>query len=345
MSVPREPLPEEPFIPVGTYTVIRVQHDPQRADPNQVGYSLANVAEMLTACLDAAEPGSVLEIGAFRGELTAVLLEWAGGTGASVAAVEPQPPPSLLELEAEHPELELLRSTSHEVLAARPPVDAVVIDGDHNYYTLSEELRLIAERSPGALPLLMFHDVGWPHARRDSYYAPERIPEDHRQPLAHNSALRPGEAGVAEDGLPFEWVAEREGGPHNGVLTAIEDFIGAHPGLRMVKIPAFFGFGVLWREDAPYAASLAQSLEPFDQHPVLARLEANRVAHLTAAMSRGRELHRQQAVSARQQELLRSMAASRAFALAERLSRLRRRGGEPAFSRERVEALLRSGEG
>ena len=54
----------------------------------------------------------------------------------------------------------------------------VVIDGDHNYYTVSEELRLIGERAAGAeLPLLLFHDVCWPHARRDDYFAPELIPE------------------------------------------------------------------------------------------------------------------------------------------------------------------------
>ena len=54
----------------------------------------------------------------------------------------------------------------------------VVIDGDHNYWTVSEELRLLSERAPGAeLPLLLFHDVCWPHARRDDYFAPELIPE------------------------------------------------------------------------------------------------------------------------------------------------------------------------
>src|SRR3954447_6759276 len=199
-----EPFSVEPFIPAGTYTVTRVEHDPQRADPNQVGYSLANVGEMLTACLDAAGARSVLEIGAFRGELTAVLLEWAARVGGSVAAVEPQPPPPLLELEAGHRELELLQTTSHEVLTDRPLADAIVIDGDHNYFTLSGELRLIAEGAPGGLPLLMFHDVGWPHARRDSYYAPERVPGDQRQPIAHNVDLRPDQAGVADDGLPFE---------------------------------------------------------------------------------------------------------------------------------------------
>jgi len=315
--------------------------DPQATDPNQVGYSLANVAELLFPCLEAAGARSVLEIGAYRGELTAELLEWAGAAGAEVSAVDPEPTPELLELARQRPELELLRETSHEVLAVRPLADAIVLDGDHNYFTLSGELRLIAARSQGEVPLLMFHDVCWPHARRDSYYAPERIPEEERQPLAKDAGLVPGDHGVVAGGLPFEWAAASEGGPRNGVLTAIEDFLAAHPGLRLARIPAFFGFGALWRENAPYAARIEEIVAPFDAHPVLERLEANRVSHLVTAHDRGRQLHRLSARAARQEELLRSMAASRAFALAERLSRLRRRGGEPAFSRERVDRALR----
>ena len=55
----------------------------------------------------------------------------------------------------------------------------MIIDGDHNYFTVSEELRLIGERAPGAeLPLLLFHDVCWPHGRRDDYFDAELIPEE-----------------------------------------------------------------------------------------------------------------------------------------------------------------------
>src|SRR4051812_40759056 len=150
--------------------------DPQASDPNRLGYSLANVAEILFGCLDAAGAKTVLEVGAYRGELTAELLDWADGAGARIAAVEPEPPSQLLELASARPELELLRETSHDALATSEPRDAVVIDGDHNYFTLSEELRLIAEAAEaGSMPLVLFHDLGWPHARRDTYYEPQRI--------------------------------------------------------------------------------------------------------------------------------------------------------------------------
>jgi hypothetical protein len=314
--------------------------DPQESDPNQLGYSLANVAEILFECLDAARARTVLEIGAYRGELTADLLEWADRSGARITAVEPEPPSQLLELAEARPQLELLRETSHDALRRPERPDAVVIDGDHNYYTLSEELRLIAERQPAAAtPLVLFHDLCWPHARRDTYYAPERIPEEHRQPLVHNAGLAPWEPGIAAYGLPFIWAAAREGGDRNGTLTAVEDFIAARDGLRLAVIPAFFGFGILWHRDTPWAEAVAQVVEPWDRHPVLERLEANRVAHLASAYIRARELEEERQRRAGLEELLYAILGSSAFALAERLARLRARG-RPTYSRDQIRKAL-----
>jgi hypothetical protein len=313
---------------------------PGVTDPGGWGYSLANLTEIMFPCLDAVEATAVLEIGAYRGELTRELLRWAAGAGARVTGVDPEPPAELLKLAEEHPELELVRETSHDALAHLPLPGALIIDSDHNYYTLSEELRLIDSRAPGTeLPLLMFHDVAWPHARRDTYYVPERIPEEHRQPLGHNVNLAPWEPGVADGGLPFQWAAEREGGSHNGVLTALEDFVAERPGLRLAVISAFFGFGVLWHEEAPWAGAVASIVDPWDRNPVLERLEANRVTHLAARHKLATELEQARARVSEQEKLLRPMLQSRAFAVAERLSRLHRRG-TPVFSRQQVKRAL-----
>src|SRR3954453_10715230 len=122
-------------------------------------------------CLEAAGVRSVVEVGAFAGDLTRVLVAWAAGAGATVGAIDPSPQPGLVELAERHPELELIRETSLEALPRIPLPDAVVIDGDHNWYTVLEELRGIGDRGGGAeLPLILFHDVCWPHARRDDYF-------------------------------------------------------------------------------------------------------------------------------------------------------------------------------
>ena len=232
-------------------------------DPLQWGYSLSNVFELLSGCLEAIDAKTVLEIGSFKGELTVELLEWAETRGVKIAGVDPLPPDELEALAASRPELELLRVVGAEVLRERDFDDAIIIDGDHNYYTLSEELKIIGERAPGAeMPLLMFHDVCWPHARRDTYYAPERIPEDQRQPLAHNEGIAPGVKGTAEWGLPFIWAAAQEGGPGNGTMTAIEDFMADRPGIELAVVRGFFGCGVRWHREAPWGTDVARVIGP-----------------------------------------------------------------------------------
>jgi hypothetical protein len=234
-----------------------------------------------------------------------------------------------VELCERRPELELIREASHDALRRIELPDVVIIDGDHNYYTVSEELRLIAEKADGSpLPLVFFHDVCWPHARRDAYYVPERIPADARQRMAHDGAIAPGEPGIVETGLSYPWVAEREGGSRNGVLTAIEDFITDREGVRYVSVPAFFGLGVLWSEGAPWAGAVAEIVDPWNENPLLQRLETNRIRHMANSI-RADEL----------EGLLRVMLGSRAFTWAEWLSRLNQRG-KPMFSRKKVRAVL-----
>jgi len=295
--------------------------DPYANDPARWGASLVNDAEILVACLEAAGARSVLEIGAYAGDLTGVLLQWAARSGARVQAVDPSPQPELVALAEGNPQLELVRATSHEALPTLELPDAVVVDGDHNYWTVAEELRLIAQRAGGErLPLLLFHDVCWPHGRRDDYFAPELVPEEHRQPTHEGGLVFPGDPGIHDGGLLYRFPAAREGGPRNGVLTAVEDFVAGREGLKLAVVPAFFGLGVVWDERAPYAAELAGELEPYDRHPVLECLEANRVLHLAAANHLVQRAARQEAV-------LRRLLDSKAFMLAERLSRLRHRAG------------------
>ena len=149
--------------------------------------------------------------------------------------------------------------------------DVVIIDGDHNYYTVSEELRLIGERAAGSdLPLLLFHDVCWPHGRRDDYFAPELIPEEYRQPIAGNGAAASSRAsrGCAPAGVPYPRSAAREGGPRNGVLTAVEDFVAGREGLRLVVVPAFFGFGVVWHRGCAVGGRARGDPRPVGPQPV-----------------------------------------------------------------------------
>jgi hypothetical protein len=320
--------------------------DPYLHDPDHWGVSLAQMTELIRPCLDAAGVTSIAEVGAFAGDLTRVLVDWAAGAGASVMAIDPSPQPGLEALAQEHPELELVRETSLAALPTIPMPDAIVIDGDHNYYTVSEELRLIGERAPAAeLPLLLFHDVRWPHGRRDDYFDVEQIPAAARHPVAGDGeGIVPGEAAARPGGLPYPRSAAIEGGAGNGVLTAVEDFVKARDGVRLAVVPAFFGFGVAWHTAKPWSADLARILDPFDGNPIMERLEANRVHQLAAMHERRTELWRAQERLARQERVLRRLLDSSAFAVAERLSRLRARAGVAAeqsiVSKEEIRRAL-----
>ena len=300
--------------------------DPYEHDPARWGTSMAHTAELSLPCLEAAGARSVVEVGAYAGDFTRVLVAWAIGAGARVSAIDPAPQPALVALERDHPELELIRATSFDALRELPLPDAFVIDGDHNYYTVLEELRLISERAPDAqLPLLVFHDVGWPHGRRDDYFDADAIPPEARHAQAGmDGGLYPGDPGVRQNGLPYPRSAAREGGPANGVLTAIEDFVADRDGLRLAVVPVFFGLGVVWHRDAPWSEAVAQILAPWDRNPLLERLEANRLHHIAQAYAATARLERHRAGK---EAVLRRLLESSAFGVAERLSRLRVRAG------------------
>ena len=102
----------------------QLDYDPMDTDPGRWGHSLGNLAELVFACLDAAAPRSLVEIGAYAGDVTRMLLPWAEqAPGRRCVSIDPEPQPALVALAAEHPELELVRRTSHRGAAAswRPP--------------------------------------------------------------------------------------------------------------------------------------------------------------------------------------------------------------------------------
>ena len=271
----------------------------------------------------------VVEVGAFAGDLTRLLADWAEGSGARVLAIDPSPQDQLVALERERERVELIRETSLDALPGIPVPEVVVIDGDHNYHVVSEELRLIGERAPGAdLPLLLFHDVAWPHARRDDYFAPELIPDGLRHPTAGDGeGCSPAIPVCAMTACPTPAPRRAKAGPRTGCSplsrTSSRSTTGcAWPWCRPSSASASSGIA-----SAPWADAVAEILDPWDGNPVLERLEENRVHHLALSHARQAEIWRLQERQARQEDLLRRLLESSAFAVAERLSRLRVRAG------------------
>ncbi len=307
--------------------------------------TLANLREIVFECLDAAGARSVAEIGAEHGLFTSELLAWGDRVGATrISAIDPEPRRRLRELAERRPELELIVDTSRAALPELELPDAVIVDGDHNYFTVSEELRGIDAKAGGApAPLVLLHDIGWPLARRDSYHDPERIPVAYRQPFAEQGFLVPGESGLTERGLYYERIASQAGGPRNGVLTAVEEFVAERPHLRLAIAAPFFGLGVLWDERAPFAERLAATVAPWDRNQLLERMETKRVYHLVAEFENLQRVDRLRTADYvhryRLIGRLLPILDSSAFAVAERLSAVKQRG-RPNVSRADLAALL-----
>ena len=125
------------------------------------------------------------------------------------------------------------------------------------------------------------------------------------------------------------------------MLTALEDFVNTRPELRLAVVPAFFGFAVIYDTRAEWASRVADIVSPWDDNPILHRLESNRVDHLVRSHGLAQEVQELREKAARQEALLRDMLESSAFAMAERVSRVKQRG-EPIFSRRRISEVLDS---
>jgi hypothetical protein len=79
------------------------------------------------------------------------------------------------------------------------------------------------------------------------YYQPDTIPLEFRHPFAQKGMIR-GQSRLADaGGLNSKYSnALEEGGPKNGVLTAVEDFLAQYPkDYRFFRIRYQYGLGVL----------------------------------------------------------------------------------------------------
>lgn len=202
---------------------------------------------------------SFCEIGASFGTSTDELLKL---PIASYVIIDPCFDADLASKYSADKRVTVLKSNSLDALSSNAlplpsgPFDCILIDGDHNWYTVINELRFIHKRGLlRAGGFVFFHDVFWPYGRRDMYYQPDTIPAEFRHPYARKGIIR-GQSQLAESGgRNGEYDnALHEGGPRNGVLTAIEDFIAEHPsdyGFCSVRLQ--YGLGILQSRRKPGA--------------------------------------------------------------------------------------------
>jgi hypothetical protein len=257
-------------------------------------HSISEFSELVLGVLELAGARHVVEIGAEYGGMSERMAEQLALREGRLTSIDPSPKPEFLAWAAGNAHVDHVAKPSLEAIPTLGDVDAWVIDGDHNYYTVLHELCGAAALSKrdGKPFLAVLHDVAWPCARRDFYYAPDRIPPEWRWPYSFDGGVLLDDPGI-HDGRGFRgaghfaW-ALREGGPRNGVLTAVEDFRKASQAddrqLAWAFVPAVFGLGILFDAGAPWAADVAQLVLPYHDNRLLASLERNRLLNYLAVI-------------------------------------------------------------
>jgi len=264
-------------------------------DYGQVDLNLVNMANffpILQEIVDAVHPKIICEIGSDQGMTSDLLYQYCKSTGAHLHVVDP-----ILEDNRQSDKtVTYFREMSLSYLQKAGPADVYFIDGDHNFYTVLNELRLIREmNSKGSPRFLFLHDVGWPWGYMDMYYDINSVEEKYRKKATAslNLSLFRSEYATGKQGLSMEdaFVAIDDGGEENGVLAAVEKFLEESSGWKYFSIPSIFGLGVLWygnettQEIAQKVERLSEEFGKFSSF--LSILEFNRILLLEKVQETG----------------------------------------------------------
>ena len=210
------------------------------------------------------QPRRLCEIGVETGIFTARLLAWGRKNHCAYVGIDPAPAAEVAAWirhadagEPAAPANQLFTALSLEVLPDLERCGVYFLDGDHNYHTVRNELELIqravdpqAESAAG--PVIFMHDVGWPFGRRDMYHQPDAIPPEARHPYSAHLGASLEEVELIAGGFraPGQYsIALHAGGPRNGVLTAVEDFLAVEGGRgwQAIVVPIGYGLAILYR--------------------------------------------------------------------------------------------------
>ena len=219
----------------------------------------------------------IIEIGSDDGLNTINILEYCKFHNAHMTAVDPHPKFDINKYKKKYGDkFEIYTELSLSRIPLLNDYDAILLDGDHNWYTVYNELKIIEKQFKNKkFPIVFMHDVGWPYARRDLYYNPDNIPEAFRQPYK-KLGMYPDHTELKSGGLNSDlYNSIYENNPNNGVLTAVEDFIDeSNLELYFELIDVFHGLGILFTHNDEIENFVKKTIKNAD---LVSRLEKARV--------------------------------------------------------------------
>ena len=204
---------------------------------------------VLRPLLQTIAPKRICEIGSDHGLGTRKILEYCIESDAFLEIIDPDPKYKPSEFLAPFQRsCRFHQALSLNALHSIPACDVYLIDGDHNWYTVINELRLIEKKaSKATTPLIALHDTSWPYGHRDLYYNPDNIPAEYRQTFkqlglrfGHNSLCPKGGINAHLNNALYENDLK------NGVKTAVDDFIQESKNkYHQIHFPVWHGLTIL----------------------------------------------------------------------------------------------------
>ena len=118
------------------------------ADRPQTGETLKRFWDIvIEPVAEILQPETIIEVGSDHGDNTRNLLEFCEENDATLHVIDPLPKYEVSEWQERYGDrLVFHRALSLEALPAIDRMDLVLIDGDHNWYTVFNELKLIEQR-------------------------------------------------------------------------------------------------------------------------------------------------------------------------------------------------------
>ncbi len=235
---------------------------------------------LMRPIIEKIEAKYIVEVGSATGVNTRRILEYCRDHNARMTAIDPFPSFNVDQYQEEFGDkFEMYTELSLDRLPYLKDYDVILIDGDHNWYTVYHELKVIEENfKDKRFPVVFLHDVGWPYARRDGYYNPEDIPEKFRQPYEKAGMRRFQQKLIKNGGLNWDlYNATSENTPRNGVLTAAEDFIKESDlelELETVNPNSFHGLGILYPKDAKMEELVKEVIKSTDLRYSLEKIKS-----------------------------------------------------------------------
>lgn len=239
-------------------------------------HSMAEFKDIFDRAMYLKKPKTIVEIGSEYGGSTKVLLNYAKSNNAHVYIIDPYPYTDLaVVLEGFEGHYTHIKELSLNALPKIQNIDMCFIDGDHNYYTVFNELNNLIPINPNIW--IFLHDVKWPCRYRDMYYSPKTIPKKYLHEHSYTNFINENnevdESGGFSGAGEFAF-ANDYGGESNGVKKAIDDFLLKNLDYHYNEIEPVMGLGLIVHKDNKEKS--IEILKPY-QNNLINSLERNRI--------------------------------------------------------------------